>query len=121
MMLSMASGGGGVRLHHLGELVVFGDDPVHAHLGGELDLFGRLLVRRVGRGDDQAVVALGQHDHPVAPGRSWRRAGLGQALRSMASRSSSGAPKADDMVWARSAADTAPEPVSSAMKLVRLV
>src|SRR4051812_40493304 len=39
---------------------------------------------------------------------------------STASRSSNGAAKAADIVWARSAADTAPEPVSSAMKLLRL-
>src|SRR3954464_13169130 len=39
---------------------------------------------------------------------------------STASRSSNGAAKAADIVWARSAADTAPEPVSSAIKLLRL-
>ena len=39
----------------------------------------------------------------------------------MASRSTNGAAKADDSVCAKSEAETLPEPVSSAMKLVRLV
>jgi len=39
---------------------------------------------------------------------------------SMASKSTSGAAKDVDMMCARSKADTAPEPVNSAMKLLRL-
>jgi hypothetical protein len=57
--------------------------------------------------------------------KSWQIFGssspFGRRCRSIAFRSSTGAPNAVDMVWARSAAETAPEPVSSAMKLVRLV
>ena len=54
-----------VGLHHGAELVVFGNDPVHAHLGAELDFFGGFLVGGVGRGHDQAVVALAQHHDAV--------------------------------------------------------
>jgi hypothetical protein len=54
-------GGGGVRLHHSRELVVFGDDPVHAHLRGKFDLLCGLWVRRVRRCNRNSVVALGQY------------------------------------------------------------
>jgi hypothetical protein len=46
---------------------------------------------------------------------------LGRRVASTASRSSSGAPNAVETVWARSAAETAPSPVSSARKLLRLL
>ncbi len=51
--------------HHPDQLVVFGNHPVDAHLGRELDLLGRFVVARVGGGDDQPVVALGQRQHAV--------------------------------------------------------
>jgi hypothetical protein len=68
-------------LDHSRELVVFGNDPVHAHLRGELDLFGGLLVRRIGRGNDQAVVALAEHDDAVRMAQLGIEQVLGQALR----------------------------------------
>ncbi len=55
----------GGRIHQPHQLVVLGDDPLHAHLGGELDLLRRLLVGGVRRRDDEPVVALAQHDDPV--------------------------------------------------------
>jgi hypothetical protein len=53
------------------------------------------------------------------PGRSWDRAGPWAGAAVDGVEVEQGAPNALDMVCARSAADTAPEPVSSAMKLVR--
>jgi hypothetical protein len=100
MMLSMASAAVVGGLHHLGQLVVFGNDPVHAHLGGELDFFGGLLVGWVGGGDDQPVVALAQHDHAVGLADLGVQQVAGSRCVSMASRSSSGAPNADDIVCA---------------------
>ena len=35
-----------------------GNHPVHTQLGRKLDLFGSLLVGRIGRGNNQAVAAL---------------------------------------------------------------
>ena len=58
------AGRGSAGVHHLGQLVVLGNDPVDPHLASELDFFCGLLVRGVGGGDDQAVVALAQHNHP---------------------------------------------------------
>ena len=52
-------GGGGDQF---GQFVVLGNDPVNAHLGGELDLFRGLLIRRIGGRHQQAVVALVQDD-----------------------------------------------------------
>ena len=68
-------------LDHARQLVVLGDDPVDAHLGRELDLLGRLLVGRVGRRDDQAVVALAQHDDAIGLAELLVEQILGQALR----------------------------------------
>ncbi|MDT4850353.1 hypothetical protein FQZ97_845020 [compost metagenome] len=66
--------------NHARELVVLGDDPVHAHLRRELDFFRGLLVRRVGRRDDQAVVALAENDDAVRMAELWIEQVLGQAL-----------------------------------------
>jgi hypothetical protein len=65
----------------LENLVVFGDDPVHAQLGGELDLLDRLLVGRVGRCHGQPVVALAQHDDPIGLADLGIQQALGQPLR----------------------------------------
>jgi len=51
-------GRGSKGFHQLGQLVILGDDPVHAHLGGKLDLFRGLLVRWIARRNKQPIVAL---------------------------------------------------------------
>jgi len=71
--------GGG--LDHSRQLVVFGDDPVDAHLGGELDLFRRLLVGRIGCCNDQTVVALAEDDDAVRMAQLLVNQILRQALR----------------------------------------
>gem|GEM_PF-5647415 len=58
-------GADGGSFDHSRQLVVFGDDPVDAHLGRELDFFCRLLVGRIGCGNDQPVVALAEDDDAV--------------------------------------------------------
>ena len=69
------------RFDHPRQLVVFGDDPVHAHLGSELDLFGGLLIGRIRGGDDQAVAALAENDDPVGLAELGVKQVLRQALR----------------------------------------
>ncbi|MNT64586.1 hypothetical protein D3C72_2024990 [compost metagenome] len=65
---------------HARELVVLRNDPVHAHLRRELDFLRGLLVRRVGRCDDQAVVALAENDDAVRMAELRIEQVLGQAL-----------------------------------------
>ena len=104
-------GGAGRRgFHHLGELVVFGNDPVHAHLGGELDFFRRLLVRRVGGGDDQAVVALAQHHHAVGLADLGVQQVLGQPLQVDGVQVQQRRAKGGDRVCARSGGRNRPGP-----------
>lgn len=75
--LRCAHGGG---FDHARQLVVFRNDPVDAHLRRELDLLRRLLVRRVGRGNDQPVVALAENDDAVGVAKLRVEQVLGQAL-----------------------------------------
>ena len=59
------AGGGRVGLDQLEQLVVFGDHPVDAELGCELDLLHRLLIGRIGRGDCKPVIALAEYHHAI--------------------------------------------------------
>jgi len=103
------------------ELVELGNHPVHAHLGGELDLFSGLLVGRIGRGDDQSVVALAEHDDAEVG------AGLGveqpcrQALYIDGIQVEQRSRESDRHGVGQVGRRHGPESVSSAMKLVRLL
>mgnify|MGYP006199462173 CR=1 FL=1 len=47
------------------ELVVFGNDPVHSHLGGELDFFCSFLISGVCGRNNQSVISLAENHHFV--------------------------------------------------------
>jgi hypothetical protein len=49
----------------LEQFVVFGDDPVHTHLGRKLYFFGGGLIRRVGRCNNQTVAPFAKHHYPI--------------------------------------------------------
>ena len=51
-----------VLFDHTGEFVELGDDPLHTHLGGELDFFGCCLVCGIGGRDDKPVPAFAQDE-----------------------------------------------------------
>ncbi|KDA51800.1 hypothetical protein L963_1607 [Leuconostoc mesenteroides subsp. cremoris T26] len=71
----------GGRFDHARELVVLGNDPVHAHLRRKLDLFGGLLIGRVSCCDNETVVALAEDDHPVGRAQLGVEKVLRQPLR----------------------------------------
>ncbi|MNV51354.1 hypothetical protein D3C71_1433990 [compost metagenome] len=47
------------------QLVILGNNPIHPHLGREFDFFSRLLVRRIRRCDNKAVIALAQDNNTI--------------------------------------------------------
>ncbi|MNV58389.1 hypothetical protein D3C71_1507640 [compost metagenome] len=55
--------GGG--FYQAAELVVLRNNPVHPHLGGEFYFFGCFLVRRVCSRNNQAIIALAEHNNPI--------------------------------------------------------
>ena len=67
----------GVGLDEPGQLVELADHPLNTHLGSELHAFGRLMIRRIGRGDDQSSAALAQREDAVA----GRKLGIQQIFR----------------------------------------
>jgi len=71
---------GGAARYQSQQLVVFSQHPVNAQLGGKLDFFDRLAVRRIGGGDDQPVVALTQNEDPVIDANPGVQQSLGQTL-----------------------------------------
>ena len=71
---------GARNFHQAGKLVVFGDDPIHTHLRGKLDFFSRLLIGRIGCGDDQTIVAFAQHHNSVSLANLVVKQPFGQTL-----------------------------------------
>ena len=71
---------GGGSLDKTGKFVIFGDHPVHSHLGGKLDFFSCFLVGRVCSSHHQAVIALAQHHDAVGGANLGVKQTLGQAL-----------------------------------------
>ena len=49
----------------MGKLVIFGNDPLHPHLGGELDFFCSFVICGIGCCDDEPVASLAQRQDAV--------------------------------------------------------
>lgn len=52
-------------LDQMGKLVIFGNDPFHTHLGGELDFFSGFVICGIGCCDDEPVASLAQRQDAV--------------------------------------------------------